>query len=259
MKRLAGLMAGAMILMGACGGDSPALPPGTVGTQPSPTHAGPTTAAQSPTATPSSTPTPAPKPSAELVWTFFSQSERFFRALVVLKNPADRAITGVQLRWDALDKDGVLVGSLPSRQPDIPAGGSIFYAAGAGSINLTGPPASLKVTVTEGGRFTDASVSPLVTEAVSFEKAAFPSLSKAPNNYRVAGNVAIGANPVPISALSVVAVLRDAQGIVVGASFVSPPNGPDSLPAGTKIRVESTSVDATASASAVELYAYVRP
>jgi hypothetical protein len=238
----------------ACGGDSEPAPFST-GTLAQSTSTAATTTVASPP--PTATPTPQPKPAAEVVWTFFSPSDRYFRALVILKNPADRAITGVELRWDAADKDGVLVGSFPSRQPDIPAGGAIYYALGA-AIQLSGQPASVKVSVTSGGRFTDSPIRPLVVDAVSFSKGS-SSLFGAPYSFTVGGNVKVGDSPVTVASLNVVAVLKDGEGKIVGASFVSPPTLPDPIPPGTKVRYEDTFLGATGVATTAEMYAYIRP
>jgi hypothetical protein len=249
------VLGGAII---ACGGGSKTAPFPTGTVAQSTSTVAPTTAAlPSPTASPTATPIPQPKPTAEVVWTFFSPSDRFFRGLVILKNPSDRAITGVELRWDAADKDGVLVGSFPSKQPDIPAGGIIYYSLGA-AATLSGQPASVKVNVTAGGSFTNSPVNPLAVDAVSFSKES-SSLFGAPYSYSVGGNVTIAGSPVTVAKLTVVAVLKDADGKIVGAAFVSPPTLPDPIPPGTKVRYEDRFLNATGVATTAEMYAYIRP
>lgn len=244
MKRIIALVAVGAFLVAACGSDDS-----------TDAESSSTTAAERPTTTEATTTTAAAQPTAEVVFTYFND-EPFVRFAAQITNPAGQARVGVRTTWKVLDANGVIVGTLEdSEQPTIPAGGSVWYAGGAGAANLTGAPASVEFEITDPGTVTDTPPTPSVTaEGPTFERASFDFYDGA-RTYDGSFVIA-AATEVATADIETVVLLRDAAGNIVAATWANTGSAPSTLNAGDKVNATASLAVATGEPVTVEAYAY---
>ena len=195
-----------------------------------------------------------PNPSAAVLFTYVN-ADPFLRFAAVISNPGSRALVGVETVWKALDANGVIVGSRDGREvAPIPPGGGVLDVGGAGGLHLTGTPASVVVEVTKTGSFVDVVPDPVVSVVgATFSRAEF-DLSPGARDYDVLVTI-VALTEVLTADLSVSAVLKSADGTIVGADFGDLIDLPTRLSQGEVVQVpaiisvrngEPTTVEAAA-------------
>ena len=190
-----------------------------------------------------------------------STDEEFVRFLAGVKNPGAKTLSGTVLQWVASDASGVVVGSYKRPIPDIGAGATHVYAGGAGGANLSGLVSSVKVTITEPGKYVDRPAVALTVTDIKLtpkEASAFNFL-KAPALNDVSAVVTSPSKPTARLQIGIVIVVRDSEGKIVGGTFASLDNAPDTLDPGTKVRLADETVESTAKGATADVYAYVQP
>lgn len=263
MKRFAAILAGLAMLGAACGGSDPdeGIARGTSATS-APAAAATTearasaaaTATPAPvTATPTPTATPErPAPSMEVAFFSANAERRLMRFVGLIKNPSTKTIEGLKVRWDAFAADNALVGSFTANMPAIAGGQTFNYVGGAGAASLTGVPASVKLTVVDGGRLTDAPSGLFAVEPATVQEETFSNGKE----FRASGNVTTPDREIERFNLVINVVFRDASGAIVGAGFDSGTGLPEKIPPATKFRAELRLIEVTARATTAEITAY---
>jgi len=195
-----------------------------------------------------------PTPTIKQVW-FWSETggTNLTRVVATVSNPGLEPISGVKVSWNALDASGALVGSYSSTIPTINALSSWTYVGGAGSVLLTGTPASAMVVVAEKGSYVKQMATPYTADSVQFGVNPYGIYTGA-TDYSVTGDITIGKNQIPSSNLDVVIVLANAAGQVVGADFDKPDNLPAVLTPGLRIAIQDD-VPATSMPTGATIYA----
>jgi hypothetical protein len=255
------LAATSTVAAAACADDDSPLQPGTTSVASLPAIA--TSAATTPTQL-AATATPLaqmPRPTVEVQ--FFDWQEgavKIVRFFAVIRNPSDRALAGVRVRWDALDATGAIVGSHERALPGIPAASSLSYVGGASDLFLTGIPASVRLTVTDAGRLIDNVPASFTVEETAFQSTDFP-LVPGRTAYSVSAALTSPSFSVPRTKVTIFAVLRNAGGDVIGAGFDQPTSIPDPIAPNTRFRVKVpvTSAEGAGVPASAELWAYVEP
>jgi hypothetical protein len=250
-----------LVLVG-CG--APSAQPSPVASAPGGSSPAPAQATS--TVAPPSAPSPpvvsspvAAQPNAmvELGYLFVDQEDRFLRFVGLIRNPHAQSIEGMAVRWDALDASGAIVGSRARNLPPIAAGSTWYYAGGAGLFNLTGVPESVKFTVTNPGRLSNAPSTVFAVEGVTVESR--PNVLTNQPQATVTGTLTTGNQPVERRDVTVYAIVKDAEGNIIGATFDSPTSVPDTLDPGTRFRVEIGFIRITGTPVTAELIAYADP
>lgn len=237
MKRIGmwvGILAGSMVILGACGGEeTPKV------SEPVSTIAATNTATAAPTSPPTATATataePEPELTAELVW-FGVETGTLpvLRFVAAVKNPsATQSIEGMRLRWDALDASGARVGGVERVHGVIGPGETYYYVGGAGAANLSDVPVSVKLTITDPGKYSGAPSSSWVVEEVVLEGDSYSTdLFTAKGSFTAPKTL-------PRAQVYVNTILRDAAGEIIDAEFGGDVFStlPETIEAGTKYRV----------------------
>jgi len=191
-----------------------------------------------------------PAPTVKQLW-FWSETggTNLMRVAVTVSNPGLEPINGVKMSWNGLDASGALVGSHSSTIPTVNALSSWTYIGGAGAANLTGAPATATVVVAEKGSYVKQVATPYATDSIQFAVNPYGIYTGA-TDYSVTGDITIGADQIPSTSLTVVIVLTNAAGQVVGADFNIPSNLPAVLTPGLRIAIQddvpTTSMPTTA-------------
>ncbi len=180
---------------------------------------------------------------------------RLFRFVALVSNRSMKTVEGLTLRWDALDADGVLVGSHTSTMPALPARSTFSYVGGAGEANLSGVPNQVKLTVVNAGRLSNGESGLFTVDSVELNP---ESVALGGKQYRVTANITTRNQTVQSINVSVSAILKDAAGRIVGADFDTLTNLPPQLPANTKFRGEVRFIRVTTAPVAAEMVAYAR-
>lgn len=212
----------------------------------------PTTAAASPTlqADTATTAEP-PRPQVEVAW-FYSSEEPLLRFVALIHNPADQTLRGVRTEWVAYDDSGSIIGSFEGLRPPIPARATVPYAGGAGDINLTGVPARVEVRIVDSGSYTADEAQTFDVQGVRLAPEAFSEQAE----FRVRARVTTGPDEVRSSTISLVVVLRNAKGEIVGGDFADPENLPDRIAPRTTFNIEVGFIRTTATPTRAEVIAY---
>lgn len=178
-----------------------------------------------------------PQLSANVVHTFFSK-DPLARFAVEFTNGDDKSRVGVKATWEALDADGVIVGTHNAEIPPILPGEATYYVGGAGGANLTGVPAQIEVEVTdEGEAVSKVEPSGVTVESVDFEKTDY-SFIPGVRAFEVS-LVLVATRDLSPRDISTVALLRNKKGKVIGADWGDTDTAPDQITAGEKFRVKS--------------------
>jgi hypothetical protein len=229
----------AALLVAACGGETEASVTTTVGTAAATTSPEATTttsggpAASATTATTASEMLP---PTVEIAWFGVSSDEEFpvFRFLAYVANPNGFPLEGVVVHWEALDKDGVIVGDFQHRFPIIDANFSFPYVGGAGALNLSGLPSSVQIFLDDEGQFAEGAASPML-EVSDVELGPRNSIGA----YEPTAVVEAPDHQVSGTQIEIVWVFFDVSGEVIGADFGTFTSIPDTIRPGTKFRVDN--------------------
>ena len=175
-------------------------------------------------------------PTVEIAWFGVSPDKEFpvFRFLAYVTNPNAFPLEGVEVHWEVLDEDGVIVGDFPHRFPVIDAGFGFVYVGGAGDANLSGVPASVEIFLDDAGGPAEGAPSPvlIVSDVIlgppdSYDGSYSPSAVVDAPDHAVLG-----------SQIAVAWVYFDASGGVVGAEFGTWTDPPQQIRPGTRFRVE---------------------
>jgi hypothetical protein len=196
----------------------------------------------------------APPITAEVVYSFFID-DPLTRFAVKFTNPGEKARSGVTATWKAYDKDGVIVGTHDTIVPPILAGGSTFYAGGAGGANLTGTPAKVTVNVTDNGHEVDTKPASGVTVGSTEFKKLDYSLYEGTTSYE-ASMVLTATRKISSSDVETALLLRDSNGKVVGAEWADLDSVPDTIAAGEKFKVTAHIIVRDGPPKSVEGYAW---
>lgn len=207
------------------------------------------------TEAPTTTVAAAPEPTAEVLFTYTNE-DPLLRFAVEIKNPAGQARVGVRTTWKALDANGVIVGTLEdTERPAIPAGGSIYYAGGAGGANLSGTPASVQFEITDPGTLTDSPPAAVATaDNATFEEDDF-SLYEGAREFEVSF-VITATQDLETADLNGVLLLKDANGKVIGADWADTSSAPSTLKAGEKANATASVAVTTGEPVTAEAYIY---
>jgi len=196
----------------------------------------------------------APPITAEVVYSFFTD-DPLTRFAVRFTNPGEKTRSGITATWKAFDKDGVIIGTYDAIIPPILAGGSTFYAGGAGSANLSGTPAKVTVNVTDNGREVDTKpTSGVIVGKTEFKKSDF-ALTKGTTDYDVS-MVLTATREISSSDVKTAVLLRDSNGKVVGADWADLDKVPDTIAAGEKFKVTAYITVPNGLPKSVEGYAW---
>lgn len=212
----------------------------------------PTTAPTSPIQqTGTATTAEPPSPQVEVAW-FYSSEEPLLRFVALIRNPAAQTLMGVRTEWVAYDDAGSIVGSFEGLRPPIPARATVPYAGGAGGINLTGVPARVEVRIVDTGRYTADEAQTFQVRGVRLAPEEFSEEAE----FQVRARVTTGPDEVRSSAISLVVVLRNANGEIVGGDFADPENLPDRIAPRTTFNIEVGFIRTTARPTRAEVIAY---
>lgn len=250
---LVGLVLAACVFVVGCNDEEPtvevvasATPDATDTPAATPSPAATATA----TVEPTRTLIPTPDVSIEPVF-FFSRGGDLplIRFAARLTNNSDRAVTGVEIEWTALDADGVIVGGFAAAPRSVPANSSNYYVGGAGSVNLRGEPASVDFQIVSPGRFVDSLTA--ATFTVSDVTVSQPQFG----DFFTVGGIATGDADVAAADLVFSAIGYDAEGNIVAVGFDTIPTGlPSTIPAGSSFRVTVDTIGASGAPVAAELF-----
>jgi len=205
-------------------------------------------------ATKSVEPSRVPTATAEVAWFWSSPEKDFplFRAVATISNPGEKALEGVQIEWIAYDADDSIVGSYKGTEPVIPARSSIPYVAGAGAANLSGVPARVDMRVSDPGRFTESAPTTFAVSEVELDR-------EGKNSYTVKAKVRTGDEEVSSETVFADAVLRNAEGKIVGGDWWFSEGLPETLPPNTSFKVEFVLVSTTEKAESADVFVTERP
>ena len=256
------------VILAACGNDDdgtsePTAPP--TDTPASAQEEVTSTATAEPTATPEPTPTSEPEPEGAVELQFFQvfrsqhDDETFLvRFAAEVENLAPLPVRGMEVEWTAYDDTGAIVGSTSSRMPTLDAGETHMYVGGASDVHLSSEPADIEFSIVREGRIeTDATNEALDVSEVTMAPHDFVLYDS--EEYEVSYLVAFGDEDVDRFDLNVVIVLRNEAGDIVGAGFDSAPtNAPDTISAGSSLRLDSR-VMAAEQATSAEVFVNVVP
>lgn len=196
----------------------------------------------------------APPITAEVVYSYFTD-DPLTRFAVEFANPGEKTRSGITATWKAFDKDGVIIGTHDTKVPPILAGGSTFYAGGAGGANLSGTPAKVTVNVTDNGHEVDTKPASGVTVGTTeFKKSDF-ALTEGTTDYD-ASMVLTATRKISSSDVDTAVLLRDSSGKVVGAEWADLDKVPATIAAGEKFKVTAHIIVSDGLPKSVEGYAW---
>lgn len=200
-----------------------------------------------------STQAPASDPTVELTYFSVNESTDVMRFAAEITNNADEAIVGMRTEWIAFDANDVIVGNRVKDQPTIPAGATLSYVGGAGGANLTGTPARVEVTLVDLGRFSADAESPfLEVSDISVTTSEFTG------GY---GDVTATATAPPEGVrkddLSTSLIIRNAEGVITKAEFISDVLGPETFPGDSKFAVRFSLFNYEGPVDDVQIQVYI--
>ena len=183
--------------------------------------------------------------------------ERDYELVAVIRNSSGQSREGVILRMDALDQDGVLVGSWSEPLPPIVAGGSftlVKYWASA----LKGARHSVNLVIENEGKVSSRPFVTFPVDGVTLVEERSP-YRRGRTEFRASGNATVGAEEVRRLDLGVVAILRDGSGNIIGAkAYIAPFGLPEWLAPGSKFKIELPYIAAATAPATTEVAAYIR-
>jgi hypothetical protein len=195
---------------------------------------------------------------AEVAFTWVDADRELFRFASYIRHSYDYTVEGIVTRWEAYDASGAIVGSQLTKHPPILAGMALPYVGGAGSIILSGVPASVALFVVDSGKRTDTLPRIFTVDGIDLRPDGTVRRPRL-DEYRVAATVTTDDQPTASDAIAIQIIVKDGTGGIVGAEFDRPNNVPEILAPGSRIRIEDSSVHTVAPAAVAEVVAYVRP
>lgn len=200
----------------------------------------------------STTQEPVLPPTIEVTYFAVNESD-VARFVAEITNNADETLVGLKTEWIAFNSNEVIIGSFVREQPPIPPRGTLNYVGGAGGLNLTGTPARIEVTVTEVGRFVAETALPyLLVEDVQVNASQFSS-----GYDNVTATVTAPENGVWKDEIQTSLVIRDAEGVVTYADFISDIAGPEQFPADSRFAVSFSLLGYDGPVDNIEIQVYV--
>ena len=173
-------------------------------------------------------------PSIEVIYFNADPVSSVTRFVAAITNPSAQPLKGLVTEWIAYDVDDVIVGNRTKEQPTIPAGGTFNYVGGAGSLNLTGLPARVVVTVKNVGKLDAGEESAFLT----VENAVLMPPEFSGGFGEATATVVSPATEVSKDSIDSTLILRDAAGNVVDADFDGEIAGPDVFPPDSKFGIK---------------------
>lgn len=202
-----------------------------------------------------------PAPTVSVTYTFLTTGQSpLVRFVATITNPGVYPVTGAVVSWTAYNSANAIVGSHTHDSYPINALSSITYVGGAGSVNLSGPPAKVTATITNPGTYVRTVPPTFTVSTIAVSNSTIDIYSDA-TPYTVSADVTIGGTrPVASADLDVSIVLVDASGAPVGATFYDTATKlPAMLNPGTKVAIQETSVPATGTPTSAVVTAGVDP
>ncbi len=194
----------------------------------------------------------------EVAFVSVDPTHRVLRFVAYLRHPHEYAVEGITTRWEAYDAGGASVGSRTVTHPPIPAGMAFPYVGVVGSTLLSGTPEHVVVSIVDPGRRTSVRLRVFPADDVQIEPTDLDA-DGIGEDYVVSATLATDDHPVERSDVTLVIILRDADGAIVGADSTSPREVPAVLPPNTHVPVEGRATPANAEPATAELLAYVSP
>ncbi len=194
----------------------------------------------------------------EVAFVSVDRAHRILRFVAYIRHPHEYAVEAITTRWEAHDADGASVGSRTVTHPPIPAGMAFPYVGVVGSAFLSGIPEDVAVSTVDPGRRTDARLRVFPADGVQIEPIDLDA-NGIGDDYVVSATLATDDRPVERSDVTLVIILRDADGVIVGADSTSPRKMPAVLSPNTHVHVEGRAIPASAEPAKAEVFAYVRP
>jgi hypothetical protein len=194
-----------------------------------------------------------PSPSVGDVSFFYDSEWEVMRIATLVSNPSDRPIEGIVSEWIAFDENNAIVGSYKWTLPPIPANGSIPYVGGASSVHMTGTPVRAEISLIEPGLFASD-----YQESFRVTNIAFMSTEYLDGAYTISAN-AEALTDLKTSNIVGWIIIRDADGIIIGADFVLPDNLPDQLSSGTSFVLSQTVFTVLGEPASVEVSVFNAP
>ena len=195
--------------------------------------------------------TSTPKPTVEVAW--FSATNDpgpFFRFVAIITNPDKRAIAGIETEWVAYDANNTIVGSIKGPRPVVPPADTLEYVGGAGGANLSGVPAKVVVNIVDSGRFVDNYAPHFAVSKVELKPDFFP------NEYVVRAEITTGSEEVASADIQAYALLKNANGAIVGAEFWPAQGLPEKVPAHTAFTAQIGAIKPTDKPTSAEVVSF---
>lgn len=162
----------------------------------------------------------------EILWTGVDEESNVLRFVIKLINENDYAMRDVVTQWVAYDKKDAIVGSFSGAQPDIPANGYIYYVGGAGSANLAGTPAYVKINISTDGILTDRQMPQVTASNVQVVNIGY-------GGFYITADCMTDSE-IMTANLNGQVIVKDADGQIIAAEFWKADNLPDSISANSK-------------------------
>lgn len=204
------------------------------------------------TEAPATTEAPAIEPTIELI--FFDVEEEYDNMTFAanITNNADQAIVGLRTEWIAFDANDVIIGSLKSDQPTIPAGATFTYVSG--SSFLDGKAAKVEITVVDSGKFNKDAPSPFLEVT---DVTVSPDEFFGPTSYYVDAVVVAPPEGVDRDDVRATLIVRNAEGAITYAGVSRNLDGPDVFPAGSKFVIRFQLTFFEGSLDGLEVKSYI--
>lgn len=182
----------------------------------------------------------------EILWTGVDEESTVLRFVIKLINENDYAMRDVVTEWVAYDKNDAIVGSFSGAQSDIPANGCIYYVGGAGSANLAGTPAYIKINISTDGILTDRQMPQVKASNVQVIDIGF-------GGFYITADC-ITDSEIMTANLNGQVIVKDADGQIIAAEFWKANNLPDSISANGKFVLSEYFSDLPAMPMDAEVY-----
>lgn len=184
----------------------------------------------------------------EIIWTGVDEDNTVLRFVAKLSNPNPYPMRNVVTEWIAYDKNDAIVGSFDGFQPDIPANSHIYYIGGAGSANLSGTPAYVKMEITTEGILTNRTSPAIAVSNVEIEDHGFSWFTVSAD--------CMTDSKITTENLNGLVIIKDADGQIISADFWRAENLPDAIDANGKFILSNDVFSLPAMPTDAEVYMY---